>query len=98
MADQRHCPKLASDAICIKTNLQTLKKQILLITRKKNPHQGSFALPGGHVDYGEDPQVCVLRELQEETGIIGKQPKLYDVRGKPDRDCRYHVVSIIYWV
>ncbi|EGR27070.1 nudix hydrolase, putative [Ichthyophthirius multifiliis] len=59
---------------------------------------GCFALPGGHVEYGEDPQICVLRELEEECQIVGNNPKLYDVRGKPDRDVRYHVVSIIYWV
>lgn len=67
MAEERHCPKLATDAICIRTNAETGKKQILLITRKKNPSIGCYALPGGHVDYGEDPLDCVIRELREET-------------------------------
>ncbi|KAL4446628.1 hypothetical protein ABPG74_005566 [Tetrahymena malaccensis] len=98
MAEQRNCPKLAADAICIKTNKQTNKKQILLITRKKNPSIGCFALPGGHVEYGEDPQECVVRELEEETSIQGKNARLFTVRGKPNRDPRYHVVTIVYWV
>lgn len=98
MAELRNCPKLATDAICIRTNPQTQKKEMLLITRKKNPSIGCFALPGGHVEYGEDPLECVVRELEEETGIKGRNAKLYSVRGKPDRDPRYHVVSIIYWV
>lgn len=57
-----------------------------------------FALPGGHVEYGEDPEECVVRELVEETTIVGSNPRLFTVRGKPDRDPRYHVVTIAYWV
>ena len=57
-----------------------------------------FALPGGHVEYGEDPEECVVRELIEETTIKGSNPRLFTVRGKPDRDPRYHVVTIAYWV
>jgi ADP-ribose pyrophosphatase YjhB (NUDIX family) len=28
-----------------------------------------FALPGGHLDFGEDPRECIHRELMEELGI-----------------------------
>ena len=34
-----------------------------------------YALPGGHLDFGEDPKECMKRELIEELGIapdIGK--------------------------
>lgn len=48
------------------------------------------------MEYGEDPLVGVLRELEEECGIIGKNPRLFDVKGRPDRDPRYHIVTIIY--
>jgi 8-oxo-dGTP diphosphatase len=56
-------------------------------------------LPGGHVDYGEDPEVAVMRELQEECSLSGAgTPELLEVRGKPDRDPRYHIVTIVYRV
>lgn len=32
---------------------------------------GRWTLPGGGVDFGEQPDVAVLRELREETGLSG---------------------------
>jgi mutator protein MutT len=43
-----------------------------LITQRKN--EGPFAdlweLPGGKCNEGEDPVDCVVREVQEETGLV----------------------------
>jgi ADP-ribose pyrophosphatase YjhB (NUDIX family) len=30
---------------------------------------GEYALPGGHLEYGESFEACAVRELEEETGI-----------------------------
>ena len=57
-----------------------------------------YAFPGGFVDYGEDPKVGVLRELQEECNVEGCQPELITVAGRPDRDPRKHVITIAYAV
>ena len=35
----------------------------------------------GFVDYGEDPEDAVLRELQEETGIEGENPRVLHILG-----------------
>jgi len=72
--------------------------EILLITRKKEPNIGCYAFPGGHLEYGEDPDVAVLRELKEETTLEGKNLGLFTVRGKFGRDPRGHTVSIFYHV
>lgn len=36
------------------------------------PATGVWTLPGGGVEFGEDPNVAVLRELEEETGLTGE--------------------------
>ena len=92
-------PNLTVDAIVTR---DSATKQgfhdVLLITRGRDPFKGLHAFPGGFVDYGEDPQDAVLRELKEECCVDGVQPELITVAGKPDRDPRKHVVSIVYAV
>ena len=86
-------PNLATDALVIKNN-----KEILLIKRKHNPFQMKYALPGGFVDYNEDPKEGCLRELLEETNIKAYKTQLVEVRSNPERDPRKHIVSFIYYV
>ncbi len=85
-------PALAVDA-AVRCN-----DTVLLIQRGNEPWKGSWALPGGFVEYGEDPRDAVLRELEEETGLKGTIIRLLDARGNPERDPRKHIVSIVYLV
>ena len=85
-------PALAADSAVRRGN------EVLLIQRKYPPMQGAWAFPGGFVDQGEDPHDAALRELQEETGLVGTEAKLLMVMGDPDRDPRKHIVSIVYEV
>ena len=47
---------------------------------------------------GEDPLDAVIRELMEETGIVGRNPVLFGVLGSPGRDPRKHCVGLFYTV
>lgn len=73
-----------------------LGHEVVLIQRGREPHKGSWAFPGGFVDYNEDPEHAALRELQEETSLVAKCPVLVSVHGKPNRDPRKHIVTIFY--
>jgi len=83
-------PALAADAAVRRGD------SILLIKRKFPPMQGSWALPGGFVDRGENPIDAAVRELLEETGLHGENPQLISVMGEADRDPRKHIVSVVY--
>ncbi len=40
---------------------------------------GKYHLPGGGLDFGEDPKNAVIREVREETGITTEDPIIIDV-------------------
>lgn len=40
---------------------------------------GKWTLPGGGVDFGEEPKTTVVREIKEETGLDAKVSKLLDI-------------------
>ena len=71
--------------------------QVLLIERKNDPYKNHWALPGGFVEENEDLLVAVKRELLEETHIETDGLQQLGAFGKPFRDPRGHVVSVVYF-
>ncbi|NOS93904.1 MAG: NUDIX hydrolase [Cyclobacteriaceae bacterium] len=70
---------------------------VLLITRKNEPFQKFWALPGGLVKNTESLEEAVQRELKEEASIeVNYLEQLYSF-GKPGRDPRNRVISIAYY-
>lgn len=60
--------------------------QILLIKRAGNYlESGRWALPGGFLDRDETATECVLRELKEETGVVGEVVELFRINTNPQR-------------
>ena len=64
---------------------------------------GWWTLPGGGLDFGEDPRVAVLRELTEETGLTGEVVSLATVESyaRPDSKDpvgpdRFQAIQIAY--
>lgn len=83
-------PYLAVDGIILENS------KILMVKREIEPFSGYWTLIGGHVEYGEEPENAIKREIKEELGIEVKIKKLVGVYGNPKRDPRYHTVSIVY--
>jgi 8-oxo-dGTP diphosphatase len=49
----------------------------LLMVRRRGVHgDGTWATPGGHLDFGESPEACAVREAREETGVEVANPRL----------------------
>ena len=43
--------------------------QLLLLERKSVHGAGTWSTPGGHLEFGESPEACAIREVREETGV-----------------------------
>lgn len=53
--------------------------QVLLVRRSHRPDRGLWGFPGGKIELGETAADAALRELQEETGVVGAITSLLDV-------------------
>jgi 8-oxo-dGTP diphosphatase len=53
--------------------------QVLLVRRTMTPGQGRWTIPGGFVEFDEDPREAVVREVWEETGYPVEIVRLLDV-------------------
>ncbi len=71
--------------------------KILLIQRKNDPFQGSYALPGGFVEMDEPLKDAAVRELLEETGLKGVELILLSAFDKIDRDPRDRNICIAFY-
>ena len=56
--------------------LEDNKGRILMIHREKeDEHKGLWLAPGGKVESNEAPHETAIREMQEETGLIIRNPE-----------------------
>ncbi len=57
--------------------------RLLLVRASGGPDKGNWVLPGGGIEWGEDPKAALIREMEEETGIT-------DIRSFAIRDTYSH--------
>jgi 8-oxo-dGTP diphosphatase len=87
-------PMLTVDVVVLAAT--ETSRSVLLIQRGNPPFRGSWALPGGFVEQGEQVLEAAPRELVEETGLRVGELRLLGVYDMPGRDPRGWTVSVVY--
>lgn len=73
------------------------KLKLLLVRRKDHPFIHDWALPGGFINFDEDMEEAVKRELSEETNIShGTYFRQLYTFGNVDRDPRTRIITTMY--
>lgn len=99
-ADPRPVTRVSAYAVCVKDGRLLLAR---IAPGYTSQHDGWWTLPGGGLDHGEDPRHAAVRELEEETGLIGEVVELLDVSSlrttisdQAGDALDYHGVRILY--
>lgn len=88
-------PAVTVDAMIFRKTAPS--REVLLIKRLNDPYKGQWAIPGGFINIDEELEDAVVRELQEETGIIHHSLRQLVAVGTIGRDPRYRTISVIYF-
>jgi len=90
-------PIIGVGAVIIEQN------RVLLVQRGREPLKGKWSLPGGMLELGESLSEGVVREVQEETGLVVKVVELVELLDRVHRESgpdgervRYHYVIADY--
>ncbi len=60
--------------------------------------RGCWTLPGGGLEFGESPQEAMVREVEEETGLIVTHRDIVDTNATSGEfeDRRFHSIRIVF--
>ncbi len=87
-------PAVTVDIVVLTVNAGRLAA--VLIQRAEWPHAGKWALPGGFVGIDESLKRAAWRELREETGLNAAYLEQLGAFGRPDRDPRERIITVVY--
>ena len=56
-------------------------ERVLMLKRKGAHGEGTWAPPGGHLEFGESLEECAMRETLEETGVVVRDVQFVALTG-----------------
>jgi 8-oxo-dGTP diphosphatase len=68
--------------------------KFLMLQRQGAHGEGSWSVPGGHLEFGESWENCAAREVMEETGVIIKNIRQFAITNDIFPDEQKHYVTI----
>ena len=68
----------------------------VLVQNRRDPNWGGLTFPGGHVEPGESLVDSVIREMQEETGLTVRNPKLVGTKSWMQKDGSGRYLVLLY--
>ncbi len=80
------------------------KDRLLVIEKARGPYIGLFDLPGGWIEHGESPADTLVREVEEETGVVAVSWEFFDhftYTGsyvKEGEEKSFHHLGLVYHV
>lgn len=81
----------------VRCRVMVLRDGKLLVV-KHHPEAKFYALPGGHMEAGETPLECIVREIEEELGVKMKHPELkYVYKWNMSKDGKPKVESLEFF-
>ena len=67
----------------------------ILLGKRRNAHgEGSWSLPGGHLEFNEELEDCAQREVMEEAGIKIKNIRLSTITNDKFEKEGKHYITI----
>ena len=70
MSSENPVVQVGVGVFVLKSSQKNPENPRFLIGKRLGAHgAGTYALPGGHLKFGETPEQCATRELMEETGL-----------------------------
>ena len=69
--------------------------RLLAISRPEPPHE--MAIPGGEIEVGETAERAFIREVEEETGVLVRRPRLLGLMRSPTDGRTIHVFEAREW-
>jgi 8-oxo-dGTP diphosphatase len=82
-------------ACIIKKQQDDIDTNCVLIGKRRSSHGASkIQLPGGHLEFGEELEQCVRREVMEETGLNVHNIKMFTLTNDIMKEDNKHYVTI----